>query len=72
MLKCNINKEKKKVWVKANGTSRTLMLEVVCLIRDIYHHINAQAPDAAGQFRNDLLGMLLDPKSPVWKEPDHG
>ena len=37
MLKCNINKEKNKVRVKANGTPHVLMIEAACLIRDIYH-----------------------------------
>lgn len=68
MLKCHIDKDKKRVWVKGNGTPRTLMVEVTCLIGDIFRHINEQAPDAAQQFKNELLGMLLDPESPVWKE----
>ena len=68
MLKCNINYAKKRVRVKVNGTPRVLMVETVALIRDVHHHIHSQAPDAAQQFKNELLGMLLDPDSPVWKE----
>ena len=68
MLKCNINKGKNKVWVKANGTPRIIMEESACLISDIYHNIQAQSPDAAKQFKNELLWLLLNPESPVWKE----
>ena len=68
MLKCNINKEKNRVRIKANGTPHVLMVEAACLIGDIYHHIHAKAPDAAKQFRSELLVALLDPESPVWKE----
>lgn len=68
MLKCNINKAKKKVWVKGNGTPHDLMVEAATLIKDIHHHIREKAPDAAQQFKNELLGMLLDPESTVWKE----
>lgn len=72
MIKCRIDKAKKHVWVKAKGTPRDLMVEATCLIRDIFRHINELAPDAAQQFKNELLGMLLDPESPVWKEGNHG
>ena len=68
MLKCNISKQKKIVRIKANGTPHDLMVEATVLIRDIYHHINKEAPDAAQAFKNELLGTLLDPASPVWKE----
>lgn len=68
MIKCHIDKFKKRVWVKANGTAHTLMVEAIVLIKDIYHHIHEQAPDAAKQFKNELIRMLLDPESPVWKE----
>lgn len=44
------------------------MVEAAAIVRDIYHHINEQAPDAAQVFKNELIGTLLDPRSPVWKE----
>ena len=72
MLKCNINRKKNRVRVKAKGTAHDFMLETSCLIADIYKNLNAAAPDAAQGFKNALIGMLLDPKSPVWKEDNHG
>lgn len=68
MLKCNIDKQKQKVRIKAKGTPHDLMVEATVMIRDIYHHIHEQAPEAAQAFKNGLLGTLLDPESPVWKE----
>lgn len=72
MIKCRIDKAKKHVWVKAKGTPHDLMVEATCLIRDIFRHIHEQAPDAAQQFKNELIGVLLDPKSSVWEVDDHG
>ena len=72
MLKCHIDRAKKKVWVKAKGTPHDLMVETTCLIRDIFHHINQEVPDAAKEYKMKLLGMLLNPESPVWTEDDHG
>ena len=68
MLKCNIDKQKKIVRIKAKGTPHDLNVEATVLIRDIYHHIHEQAPAAAQAFKNELIGTLLDPNSPVWKE----
>ena len=68
MIKCNIDKKTKRVRVKANGTAADFTVEIGCLIGDIYRNINNKAPDAAQGFKNALIGMLLDPASPVWKE----
>lgn len=68
MLKCHIDKATKKVRVKAKGTPHDLMVETTCLIRDIHHHIHKEVPDAAKEYKMRLIGMLLDPESPVWKE----
>lgn len=68
MLKCNIDRQKKIVRIKGNGTPYDLYAEATVLIRDIYHHIHEQSPDQAQAFKNTLIGTLLDPDSPVWKE----
>lgn len=71
MLKCHINKEKAKIWTKTSGTAHEIMVETACLIQVIYQAIREKNPEAAKEFKNKLLGVLLDPKTPVWKEPDH-
>lgn len=68
MLKCNIDKAKKRVRIKGSGTPHDLMVETACLIHDIHHHIQKEAPDAAKEYKMKLIGTLLDPDSPVWKE----
>lgn len=68
MIKCNINKAKGKVNVKGNGTAQDLMVETAVLIQQIFQGINATNPEGAQGYKNRLLGTLLDPSSPVWKE----
>ena len=70
MLKCNI-KRKGHVRVKASGTAEDLMVETAALIEEVYKNINQQNPEAASGYKLALLGTLLDPASPVWKEADH-
>lgn len=67
MIKCNIKREGH-VRVKISGTAQDLMLESAALIQEIYQGINSQNPEAAREYKNHLLGTLLDPSSPVWKE----
>lgn len=67
MLKCNINKSKNMVRVKANGTPHDLMVETATLIKDIHNHIHKESMVAASAYKMELIGMLLDPDSPVWK-----
>ena len=67
MIKSNI-KRQGHVRVKASGTAQELMVETAAMIQEIYQTINAQNPEAAQGYKNNLLGTLLDPSSPVWKE----
>lgn len=72
MLKCHVNKKKRgHTWVKVNGTPQDLVTELCVVIGEIYRAIKRQHPDAVKEFRTNLIGMLLDPRSPVWKEEDH-
>lgn len=66
MLKCNI-KRGGTIRIKATGTAHDLMLETGTLIQDVYQNMNRQNPEAAKEYKLKLLGLLLDPKSPVWK-----
>ena len=66
MLKCNIKKGGT-VRVKASGTAQDLMVETAALIQEVHRSINEKNPEAAKGYKVHLLGLLLDPKSPVWK-----
>lgn len=68
MLKCNISRAKNKVWVKAKGTAQEMMVEAGMAIATVYRTIRKENPEAAEGFKNNLIGLLLDPKSPVWEE----
>lgn len=68
MLKCNINRERNHVQVKAKGEPSTITTEVLVLIKTINQGIERQNPDAARVFRNTLTAAMLDPTSPLWKE----
>lgn len=67
MIKCHI-KTNGMVRVKASGTADDLVPEVGMAIMLIYRSIRKKSPEAAKKFRNRLIGLLLDPKSPVWQE----
>lgn len=67
MLKCNIKKGGM-VRVKATGTADVLTVETGMVVQQIYRNIRQQNPEAAEGYKLTLLGLLLDPKSPVWKE----
>ena len=71
MIKCNINRKKGKVWVKSSGTAEEMMVETAALVQLIYQGIHKENPEAAKVYKTKLIGVLLDPKTPVWKEPDH-
>ena len=68
MLKCNINRERKHVRVKANGDQHTITVEVLALIKEVNRGIEQQNPEAARAFRNTLTAAMLDPTSPLWEE----
>lgn len=67
MIKCKIKKGGT-VRVKATGTAQDMMVETATLIQEIHRNIAKTNPEAAKGYKLHLLGLLLDPKSPVWKE----
>ena len=69
MLKCKIKYSGRGagIRVKADGTAKELMAETAALISIVYQNINKRNPEASKEFKNNLLGTLLDPESPVWK-----
>lgn len=69
MLKCNV-RESSTVYVQARGPMDKLVTETAVVVQAVYRGILAKHPEVAKEFRNRLLGVLLDPESPVWKEPD--
>lgn len=68
MIKCNVNKEKCRIKVKANGTAQTINTELLALIKEIYLGIKSQDEPAADVFRAVLIASMLDPASPIWEE----
>lgn len=66
MVKCKI-KRGGKLRVKATGTAQDIMVETGALIRELYSGINRKNPEAAKGYKKYLIGLLLDPDSPVWK-----
>lgn len=67
MLKCKI-KRKGTIRVKATGTAQDLMVETAAAIHEVYAGIKKENREAADGYKNQLLGLLLDPNSPVWEE----
>lgn len=69
MLKCNV-REGGSIYVKAKGPMDKLVTETAVVVQAVYRGIREKHPEVAKEFRNRLLGVLLDPESPVWKEDD--
>ena len=70
MIKCTI---KEQAWgqLKVKGTTHQIMLETAMLIELIHQQINNSSPEAAKEYRREILSILLAPDSPVWKEGNH-
>ena len=54
--------------VKVNGTAHQIAVETAMAVKLIYDSIHKNNQDAANEYKLKLIGMLLDPDSPVWKE----
>lgn len=68
MIKCNINKSKGWVRVRAKGIPHDLAVETSTLIEDCYQNLLNQNPEAAAEYKRTVLTLVLAPGSPVWKE----
>lgn len=68
MLKCRMDQAKDHVWVKTKGDMNTITVEVLALVHEVYQGIAQKNPEAAKEFRNTVIGAMLDPRSPLWKE----
>ena len=68
MLKCNINQKKNRVKVKAKGTGKEIVVELLALIQDLYENMAEKNPEMAQKAKAAIICTLLDPDSPVWKE----
>ncbi|MGN0998674.1 MAG: hypothetical protein ACI4PO_03905 [Faecousia sp.] len=64
MLKAHI-KNTGKSYVKCKATPERLAIETALVIKTVYSSINETSPEAAKEFKNHLIGLLLDPQSPV-------
>lgn len=69
MIKCKFNRGKKAL-VKADGSLDTVTKEIMLVIREIYRRTQKENEDAAEEFRNLLFAFLVDPNSPLYKNPD--
>lgn len=69
MIKCKIAKGKK-IKINAAGNIHELCVEICTLISATYLSINKKNPEAATAFKNELIGTLFGPGSPVWTGKD--
>lgn len=70
MIKCNINRKRNKIQVKAGGTGYDISLETMAFIGQVFRGINKENPEAGTAFKKSIIAGLLDPNSPVWKEEE--
>lgn len=67
MIKAKISREKDIVRATYRGTPHGLCLETATMISDIYRGLQEKNPEAAAEFKQTLLVVLLSPNSPVWE-----
>ena len=67
MIKCKI-KRGGKVKIAAKGKGANLGPETLLLIQQVYRGIKAKNPEAADAYKRGIIGTLIAPDSPVWKE----
>lgn len=67
MLKCKIKKGSR-IRVESKGTCDDLVAETGVLIQEIYRGIKREHPGVAEKYRLSVIGLLLDPNSPVWSD----
>ena len=70
MIKCNI-KIDKKVRVNAKGTLTTVTKEFLLLTMEIYQGLKKNNESGAEEFRKTLFAFLIDPNSPLFKNPNN-
>ena len=70
MLKCKIDKKTGRIYVKTKGDLTTIAVEALVLLKRLHCGIERQNPEAAKEFKNVVIGTMLDPRSPVWKETE--
>lgn len=68
MLKCNIDRAKGNVRVKTKGDLNSITVETLALFKELHRGIAQQNPEAAKAFKTTVIGAMLDPSSPLWKE----
>lgn len=65
MIKCKIKKGSLSK-LRISGTANEVCNEIAVLIHVAYNGIKRFDPDAGEKFKRRLIGLLLDPKSPVF------
>lgn len=68
MLECKIDKKTGRIRVHTKGDLSTITTEVLALFKEIHRGIEQQNQEAAKEFKHTVIGAMLDPSSPVWKE----
>lgn len=71
MIKFHITR-KKKIKLTIDGTPDDLWKETAIFVSQVYKAIKKKYPDSAETYKITLLGVLIAPDSPVWKENNDG
>lgn len=63
MIKCEMNKAKGKVKIKATGTAKDMAVETMAIIGEVYRGIRKNNETAAETYRLVLINLLLNEKA---------
>ena len=67
MLKINVNDSQNVTKIEATGTFGDIMAELSFVIHDIHNSMHQHDPAMARVFRQEMIVVLTDPESPIWK-----
>lgn len=67
MIKC-IKKRDGTLRVHSKGSAHDMALETLVIIMKLYQGIKEENPELAEMYKKNIIGVTLDPNSPVWKE----
>lgn len=67
MLKIDINRDKERSTIEANGAGDELLAELAMVVGHVYAGIHNNDPMMASAFKHIFIALVSAPDSPVWQ-----
>lgn len=67
MLKIDINKDKERSIIEANGAGDELLAELAMVVGHVHAGIHSNDPMMASAFKHIFIALVSAPDSPMWQ-----